>query len=74
LEDHLPERYAKCMHPVGRLDADTTGLLLFSLDGLLTQRLLHPSTGVEREYLATVEGAWHVCVRVWCVSACVCVG
>lgn len=44
------------LHPVGRLDADTTGLLLFSSDGALTHRLLHPSGGVEREYRAVVEG------------------
>ena len=55
LEDTLPPRLAKLFHPVGRLDADTTGLLLFSIDGQLTQRLLHPSGNVQREYLATVE-------------------
>jgi pseudouridine synthase len=48
--------YMKAMHPVGRLDADTSGLLLFSSDGHLTQMLLHPSTGVEREYEAIVAG------------------
>ena len=48
--------YMKAMHPVGRLDADTSGLLLFSSDGHLTQMLLHPSTGVEREYEAVVAG------------------
>ncbi|KAL3769648.1 hypothetical protein ACHAWU_010252 [Discostella pseudostelligera] len=53
----LEERYKKAgMHPVGRLDYDTTGLLLFSLDGTLTQRLLHPRRGVEKEYVATVQG------------------
>jgi 23S rRNA pseudouridine2605 synthase len=42
--------------PVGRLDADTEGLLLLTNDGDLAQRLSHPSFGVEKEYLAEVEG------------------
>ncbi len=42
--------------PVGRLDADTEGLLLLTNDGDLTYRLTHPSFGVEKEYLAHVEG------------------
>ena len=42
--------------PVGRLDADTEGLLLLTNDGELTNRLTHPSHGVEKEYLAEVEG------------------
>lgn len=41
---------------MGRLDYDTTGLILFSLDGQLTQRLLHPRRGVTKEYVATVQG------------------
>ena len=44
------------LHPVGRLDADTDGLLPWSADGTLTQRLLHPRHGVEKVYQATVEG------------------
>ena len=55
LDDVLPERWRGQLHPVGRLDADTTGLLMFSADGKLTQRLLHPKHGVEREYIAVVE-------------------
>ncbi len=43
------------LHPVGRLDADTTGLLLFSSLGTLTQHLLHPKRQMPRTYLATVE-------------------
>jgi 23S rRNA pseudouridine2605 synthase len=42
--------------PVGRLDADTEGLLLLTNDGDLAHRLTHPSHGVEKEYLAEVEG------------------
>ena len=56
----LEPRYSKSgMHPVGRLDYDTSGLILFSLDGTLTQRLLHPRRGVEKEYVATVQGVVH---------------
>jgi 23S rRNA pseudouridine2605 synthase len=42
--------------PVGRLDADSEGLLIMTNDGDLAQRLSHPSFGVEKEYLAEVEG------------------
>jgi 23S rRNA pseudouridine2605 synthase len=41
--------------PVGRLDADTEGLLLLTNDGDLAHRLTHPSFGVDKEYLAEVE-------------------
>lgn len=44
------------VHPVGRLDVDTEGLLLLTNDGELTHRLTHPSFGVDKEYLAWVQG------------------
>jgi 23S rRNA pseudouridine2605 synthase len=42
--------------PVGRLDADTEGLLLLTNDGDLAHRLTHPSFGIDKEYLVEVEG------------------
>lgn len=42
--------------PVGRLDADTEGLLLLTNDGRITHRITHPSFGVEKEYVAEVHG------------------
>lgn len=48
----VPER----VYPVGRLDFDTSGLLLLSNDGDLSYRLLHPRYGIRRVYEATVRG------------------
>lgn len=45
--------------PVGRLDADSEGLLLLTNDGDLAHRLSHPSHGVDKEYLVEVQGAPH---------------
>ncbi|MBM3662810.1 MAG: rRNA pseudouridine synthase [Actinobacteria bacterium] len=45
------------VHPVGRLDLDTEGLLLLTNDGALTHRLTHPSFAVDKEYLAEVSGS-----------------
>ena len=53
--DYLRGRKERLFH-VGRLDADTEGLLLFTNDGELAQRLAHPSHGVTKTYLAQVKG------------------
>ncbi len=55
--DLLPESYAAigCM-PVGRLDKDTTGLLLLTTDGEMNHRLLAPGRHVDKTYRATVDG------------------
>ena len=44
------------VYPVGRLDRDSEGLLLFTNDGELAQRLLHPRHQVDKVYLVTVRG------------------
>lgn len=44
------------LHPVGRLDADTEGLLLLTNDGALTHALTHPRHGIPKTYVAEVEG------------------
>ena len=44
------------LYPVGRLDADSTGLILLTNDGELAHRLMHPSHEVPKTYLATVTG------------------
>lgn len=44
------------LKPVGRLDMDSEGLLLFTNDGELAARLTHPRYGVEKEYVVLVEG------------------
>ncbi len=56
--DILPEKYRRLrLYPVGRLDKDSTGLLLLTNDGGLTFRLTHPKFEHEKEYLIQIEGA-----------------
>lgn len=53
----LPQRL-HALHHVGRLDRDSEGLLILTNDGDLSQRLMHPSKAVEKEYLVTADQAF----------------
>jgi len=50
-------RSSRRLYPVGRLDADSTGLILLTNDGELAERLTHPRYGVEKVYRARVQPA-----------------
>lgn len=54
--DLLPEDFPR-VYPVGRLDAETRGLVLLTSDGELTNKLTHPRYGVRKTYRATIDGS-----------------
>jgi len=52
----VPTKEYPGLFPVGRLDYETTGLLLFTTDGEIAHRLLHPKWHVEKVYRALIDG------------------
>jgi len=55
--DMLPEKYRHLrLYPVGRLDKDSTGLVILTNDGELTYRLTHPRYEHDKEYLVQIDG------------------
>ncbi len=54
--DLLPPQFHARVYPVGRLDADSKGLLLLTNDGELTNQLTHPRYGITKTYRAVVDG------------------
>jgi len=55
--DILPEKYRHLrLYPVGRLDMDSTGLLILTNDGSLTYQLTHPKFEHQKEYVVQIEG------------------
>ena len=61
--DLLPAKYRHANY-VGRLDADSEGLLIFTNNGSMCQNLAHPSGGVEKEYWVTLDQAFDSSVLI----------
>lgn len=56
VRDLIPDKYLDAgVHPVGRLDKDTSGLILLTNDGDLSHKMMHPSYDCEKEYIVKIH-------------------
>ncbi|MBN1540189.1 MAG: rRNA pseudouridine synthase [Candidatus Thermoplasmatota archaeon] len=58
--DLIPGGREMGLFPVGRLDLDTSGLMILTNDGDLGNRIAHPRYGISKEYVALVKGRWSI--------------
>lgn len=54
--DFIPEKYRRLVKPVGRLDYDSEGLLLFTNDGDFANKITSPSSKIQKHYIVKIEG------------------
>ena len=54
--DFIPEKYRKLVKPVGRLDYDSEGLLLFTNDGDFANKITSPKNKIQKHYIVKIEG------------------
>lgn len=54
--DDLPRGWTAGLAPAGRLDGDSTGLLVFTADGIVAKHLIAPDSGIEKEYMVGFDG------------------
>ena len=54
--DFIPEKYRPFVKPVGRLDYDSEGLLLFTNDGDFSEKITNPASKIKKHYIVKIEG------------------
>ncbi len=55
ISDYIPKKYGR-LFPIGRLDYNTSGLIILTNDGYFANKVMHPSSEIEKTYEAVIEG------------------